>query len=238
VSMPPFRGRDVCNIGFRYRSARNTGRAKVDGKGVAWNRFYLALSYIKVYRSQPEPEFVYLSDARIPPVVVDSMVRHDARQLIGSDSSSSTGSGGAMGGIRLLDDAVTWRGGGGPNKLVGSGQSSRSPEETYFKYCGEEILKSSGLSYAIVRVSDFNDSPSSSAETIDLSGRYDEHDTDGTEPVSRADVAKVCVSALLDPAALNKSFYVRKRKVSSSSSSRVDEDMSSKFAALPMDQIA
>jgi len=44
--------------------------------------FYWALSYIKLYRSQPKPEFVCLSDTRIPAVVSSDMVRHDMQQLV------------------------------------------------------------------------------------------------------------------------------------------------------------
>ena len=53
-------------------------------------------------------------------------------------------------------------------------------------------------------------------------------------PVSRDEVAQVCVGALLDPNALNKSFYMGKRQRGQRSSS-VDENMSTKFAALPTD---
>jgi hypothetical protein len=49
-------------------------------------------------------------------------------------------------------------------------------------------------------------------------------------PVSRAEVAQVCVSALLDPHALNKSVYMGKQKGTAR-----DEDISAKFASLPND---
>lgn len=49
-------------------------------------------------------------------------------------------------------------------------------------------------------------------------------------PVSRAEAAQVCVSALLDPHALNKSVYIGKQKGTAR-----DEDISAKFAALPSD---
>ena len=82
--VPPFRGDDVRRIGFRYRSESNPEKAKFE-KG-DFESFYLAFSYIKVYRSQPEPEFVYLSDARIPPVIRSNMVRHDVHQLVTNES--------------------------------------------------------------------------------------------------------------------------------------------------------
>lgn len=244
TSYPPFRGRDVRNIGFRFQSSRNVMKAKTyDKKGNEWNCFYLALSYIKLYRSQPEPEFVYLSDARIPPVVRDNMVRHDVKQLVTTTSpftTTSAGSGGllAEGGsqeIRWLDESASFS---------STDQTGRSPEETYCKFRGEEILKNSGLSYAIVRVYGFNESPSGDSSTIALTHDYNiNHNNNNNEvessggvieSVSRADVAKICVSALLEPHALNKSFYVGKKK----RGSQDDEDMSAKFSALPMDQIA
>jgi hypothetical protein len=209
--IPPFRGRDVRNIGFRHRSARNAIKSQsFDKKGNEWNRFYLALSYIKLYRSQPEPEFVYLSDARIPPVVRDGMVRHNAKQLVtvaaaaAADPAAALLSGESGGGggqeIRLLDESA-----------FKNDRMSRSPEETYFKFRGEEILKNSGLSYAIVRVSGYNESPSGDASSIALTRDYNSVESSSSlygvvEPVSRADVAQVCVSALLEPHALNKSF--------------------------------
>lgn len=54
-------------------------------------------------------------------------------------------------------------------------------------------------------------------------------DDDHIAPVSRADVAQVCVSALLDPNALNKCVYMTKKK---STNFLVEEDISSKFLSL------
>ena len=56
---------------------------------------------------------------------------------------------------------------------------------------------------------------------------------DDIQPVSRLEVAEVCVSALLDPAALNKSFYVSKKKGRNTSS--IEETMSQKFSSLKTD---
>ena len=53
---------------------------------------------------------------------------------------------------------------------------------------------------------------------------------DQQSPISRDEAAQVCVSALLDPNALNKSVYVCKKK-----SRSLEEDMSRKFAAIPSD---
>jgi hypothetical protein len=90
-------------------------------------------------------------------------------------------------------------------------------------------LKASGLSYTIVRVSGFNELQSGEASTIDLTQSNDE-----VMPVSRAEVAQVCASALLDPNALNKSLYVSKAKWKSNDLSR-EEDMTLKFSELQPD---
>jgi hypothetical protein len=132
---------------------------------------------------------------------------------------------------------------------------TRSPEETYYKYRGEEILKSSGLSYTIIRVAGFNELPTSEASTIDLlSGRrieelmknehmnsHDGHRSDGDDltaglvtAVSRSEVAQVCVAALMDPSALNKSMYMSKKK-SGRGIQAEDEDISMKFESIPTD---
>lgn len=59
--IPPFMGRDIRQLGFRYRGKSNWSGA------TSWSKFYLALDYIKVYRGQPEPEFVYLSGNYLKP---------------------------------------------------------------------------------------------------------------------------------------------------------------------------
>jgi hypothetical protein len=90
------------------------------------------------------------------------------------------------------------------------------------------LLLSKTNSYVIVRISGYNESPSSEASTIDLKSTNND-----VKAVSRAEVAQVCVSALLDPNALNKSFYVSKR--AKKTASVLDESISAKFQALPAD---
>lgn len=126
----PFRGGDVLYIGFRYRSGKSNREHAMTKEG-EYQGFYIALSYVKVYRVQPEPEFVYLSDSRIPPVVRNGMVRHDRRQLL--SESSSRGEDGDV--VQILDEKT----------LQGMNTLERSVEETYYKFRGEEILKNSGL---------------------------------------------------------------------------------------------
>ena len=259
---PPFLGSDVRYIGFRFKASSNISpKLKLDklkGRSAEYQSFYIAFDYIKVFRNQPEPEFIYLSDARIPPTIKNGMVDHKQRRLLSGlreNGDSST---------LLLDDET----------LKAATTLTRSPEETYYKYRGEEILKSSGLSYTIIRIAGFNELPTSEASTIDLlsghrlektvtndgnggndgtflGGEHGDAQTDSGSvliPVSRAEVAQVCVSALMDPYALNKSLYMSKKTSRRGSDSfdldtRVvstidDEDISKKFEAIPTDGVS
>ena len=101
--------------------------------------FYIALSFIKLFRTQPEPEFVYLSDARIPPVVLDSQVRHDIHQIVPLEKVPSGMTGNSF---RIFDDSVLK---GIKSDRMTTVATTRIPEETYYKYRGEQILNNSGL---------------------------------------------------------------------------------------------
>ncbi|CAB9520406.1 patatin-like phospholipase domain-containing protein [Seminavis robusta] len=219
-TIQPFQGKDVRHIGFRFRSPQNQNARRSTRQESGMASFYIALSYMKLYRIQPEPEIVYLSDARIPPVVLDSQVKHNIRQIVPLQQSVSSGL--TENSYQIFDERTL--------KEMSSDKqaTTRIPEETYYKYRGEEILKNSGLSYAIVRVSGFNESPSSEASTIELKSSNDD-----INDVSRAEVAQVIVGSLLDPNALNKSFYVSKRV--KGSSKNIDETMSAKFLSLATD---
>jgi hypothetical protein len=208
-NVPQFRGSDIRFLGFRF-SAQDAVTPAIDSafffqgdKDNQYRQFYLAFDYIKVYRAQPEPEFVYLSDARIPRVITGGMVRHDRKQIREKRDS-------------ILDES----------DVLLPAVDQRSSEETYYKYRGEEILKRSGLAYAIVRVAGFNEVSFGEASTIKLSTEP------SLEAVSRSDVAQVCALALLDPNALNKSFYMAKSLKAATSD---DENISAKFSRIPMD---
>ena len=80
-------------------------------------QLYLAFDYIKVYRAQSEPEFLYLSNARIPRVITTGgMVRHDRKEIREKRDS-------------ILDES----------DVLIPAMSLRSSEETYYKYaCAAE----------------------------------------------------------------------------------------------------
>ena len=144
---PPFAGTDVRQIGFRFRGSRNNDILPPMFKNISPQRnrrkFYLALSYIKVYRSPPEPEFIYLSDARIPPTVKNGMVRDDVKQIIPAlalegNGSMQEGGGSVPDAYRIFDEEEAKR-------VTENNRLDRSNEETYFKYKGEKLLRDSGL---------------------------------------------------------------------------------------------
>jgi hypothetical protein len=77
------------------------------------------------------------------------------------------------------------------------------------------------------------------ANTLELSHylciRITLQSNDDLASVSRADIAEVCVSSLLDPNALNKSVYMTKAKRGKSTKLNIDEDITSKFERLEAD---
>jgi hypothetical protein len=146
-SLPKFSGRDVRHVGFRYRSSSNmSGRKNVSGSGTVLSPtfnarrsrmqgFYLALSYIKLYRSNMEPELVYLSDSRIPQYVRSEFVQHDKKQLILSNSLSPS----------EKDTEYTLFNLHNLNHPISADDGDKSHEVAYYKYLGEQILRQSGL---------------------------------------------------------------------------------------------
>ena len=122
------------------------------------------------------------------------MVRDDLRQIVAAETAGERDS------YSIFDEART-------DAPSGKETSVRSNEETYFKYKAERILRDSGVNYCIMRVAGFNELPTSASTAL----RFRQTD-DNFGAVSRADVARVCVSALLDPDASNVSFYLSKAR--------------------------
>ena len=76
-------------------------------------------------------------------------------------------------------------------------QSLAAEDATAWKYMSENRLRSSGLTYTIVRPGVFTYDPGGNkAFTLDQGGNV-------CGAISRADVAEICVRALLDPRACN-----------------------------------
>eukprot|EP00581_Thalassiosira_minuscula_P012564 CAMPEP_0183730440 /NCGR_PEP_ID=MMETSP0737-20130205/32827_1 /TAXON_ID=385413 /ORGANISM="Thalassiosira miniscula, Strain CCMP1093" /LENGTH=688 /DNA_ID=CAMNT_0025962941 /DNA_START=312 /DNA_END=2378 /DNA_ORIENTATION=- len=209
--IPPFTGRDIRQLGFRYR-AKNNPFSWSGASNFGWSNFYLALDFIKVYRGQPEPEFVYLSDARIPPVVNDAMVKHDLHRLVTSSIPESSTS------YSIIDDKEATK--------VMEDKMDRSAEETYFKYMGEEMIKQSGLSYTIIRVAGYNADLGTDSSAVRLQ-KMNKNIT----AVSRVDLAQVIASALLTPNACNLILYMTKAQ----QRGVLDGDIWQKFARLRLE---
>ena len=158
-----FDGNDVKQIGFRIKSLDNldiTNKITSQGRSANknWIPFYLALSYIKVYRSQPEPEFIYFSDARLGEVN-DNMIHHELKQVIMSGSNKDS--------FDSINEATTLFDEEEAKRVITS-RRDRSQQELYYKYCGEEILKNSGLSYSIIRIPGLNELASGEFSTLRL----------------------------------------------------------------------
>jgi len=170
---------DVRQLGFRFRRKVNLYRGRSRS-----NRFYMSLSYIKVYRSQVEPEVVLVSDAGIPQHVGQGMLRHDQKEIVreGSDAGSDDG------GSHSNDDDIR----------------SEERRRAYYHFMVEQVLRNSGMTYTIVRVKAYSERQSiTSAIKI-------QQEEEAISAVSRADVAEVCTSVLLDPRACNVCFYLSK----------------------------
>lgn len=146
-------------------------------------QFYLAIDYIKTYRTQDEPDFVLVSCA--------SVTNRNAAAL---DDA----------GLRDLasDDSSAW------------------------KYMAEKRLRNSGLTYTIVRPGTFTQQPGG-AKAIML-----EQSGDLSGVISRADVAEICVKALLDPRACNVTFDAFESMYAPTASSPANQDMSSLLGRL------
>ncbi|GMH70052.1 hypothetical protein TrRE_jg12696, partial [Triparma retinervis] len=189
--------RDVSQIGFEFK-----GRGS-DKEG--WNRgaFYLSLSYIKVYRSAPEPEIIYVSDGRLPETVTADMVNEELEQIVAADDGE-----GSL--FSSADEGLTAR---------------ESRREMYWKYRGEQSLINSGLAYSIVRVLDYDEAARPSP-TERLVCKLDKA---GVGKVTRKDVAEVCYRALAEPRATNKVFYTTREETGRLQLGKEDNDVFDEF---------
>ena len=129
--------------------------------------FYLSVANVKAFRKRDEPEMIYISDA----------------EAAAGDSKEDNGKRGT------LADAE-----------AAAARAQAAPPisaRAQVKLRGERMLRSSGLTYFIVRPTQLTDAPSSRRLSF----------TQGSGPVtgtvSRADVAEVAVRSLLDPRACN-----------------------------------
>eukprot|EP00520_Triparma_pacifica_P013149 CAMPEP_0118640110 /NCGR_PEP_ID=MMETSP0785-20121206/4580_1 /TAXON_ID=91992 /ORGANISM="Bolidomonas pacifica, Strain CCMP 1866" /LENGTH=195 /DNA_ID=CAMNT_0006531479 /DNA_START=212 /DNA_END=797 /DNA_ORIENTATION=- len=169
---------DVIQIGFQFG-----GR---EGIVEPSRKFYLSISYIKLYRSAPEPELIYVSDGRLPEKVSMGMVNEELEQIVMEGDGEAS----------LFDTAD-------------EGASAReSRREMYWKYRGEQSLVNSGLAYSIVRVLGYDEERRPTV-TERLACREKK---EGIGKVTRKDVAEVCYRALAEPRATNKIFYATREE--------------------------
>eukprot|EP00178_Gracilaria_changii_P021145 TRINITY_DN62997_c0_g1_i1.p1 TRINITY_DN62997_c0_g1~~TRINITY_DN62997_c0_g1_i1.p1 ORF type:complete len:542 (+),score=132.96 TRINITY_DN62997_c0_g1_i1:76-1626(+) len=121
-------------------------------------RFYLGVDYLKIYRTQEQPDFVLLSCASVSTRDFSQLDERELREAAASRDVSAC------------------------------------------KYLAERRLRNSGLTYCIVRPGSFTQQPGGN-KAIML-----EQDGDVSGAISRADVAEICASSLLDPRACNVTF--------------------------------
>jgi len=132
---------DVRLLGFRFRRGDNVQRGYKRS-----NRFYLSISYIKLYRSQLEPEVVLVSDAAIPCRVTPDMLRHDQKKIVRMETEieSNRMDLGDMDDYKILE-------------VDESDDQSNEKQRSYYKFMGEQVLRNSGMTYTIVRVKGYNE---------------------------------------------------------------------------------
>jgi uncharacterized protein YbjT (DUF2867 family) len=143
--------------------------------------FYLSFAHIKAYRERDEPEIVYLSGG----AAADELAADDAARM---DAPASRGASGAAVGATAGPD-----GKGSPAEIAAARRESAAS-------C-ERVVRSSGLTYFIVRPAKLDNHPGGVRRLVFSQGAAADATARGS--VSRADVAEVVVRSLLDPRACN-----------------------------------
>ncbi|GMH57445.1 hypothetical protein TrST_g9636 [Triparma strigata] len=162
----PLPQKNITQVGFSY-----------DGGG----EFYLSLSYMKLYRKEKRqtPEFLFVSDGRLPVEVKGEMV-NDGLEQIEEEGSSE-----------LFDEEE-------------EGKSVRERKrERYWKWKGEESLKSSGVPFSVIRVLGYEEESQYTRSKLKLQ----KHNKNLTK-VTRLDVADAVLKSLGDERACNKVLYL------------------------------
>jgi len=180
--------------------------------------FYVSLSNVKAYRKRDEPEFVYISDAGVGPLISSST---KAAASAAAKAAESTHSNGVVDGsvpaaaaaakeaeiasaaaeAAAAEAAATGadeEASGALVRVEDAEQRAARVRRTHTKRRGELMLQKSGLTYFIVRAATLDDRPSGSRRLAFTQGAAP---VEGT--IARTDVAEVAVRSLLDPRACN-----------------------------------
>lgn len=159
----------VTGIAFGYYPHRNL---KLNPQTTG--DFYLSVNHIKVYRKRDEPEFVYISDGTVASLHAGQKPAGKAAGKAGAGARLAVGpaTAGLFGGEgRRASDVARWA----------RGEA---------KARGEEMLRSSGLTYFIVRPAQLDDSTRGGAPRRLA---FTQDNTLAGSSISRADVAEVTV---------------------------------------------
>lgn len=171
---PELDRRAMVGMGMAFYPIRND---PTKGEG----NFYLSFAHIKAYRERDEPEVVYLSGG----AAANELAAGDAAKMeapaSGGASGAAAGAAAGLGGKGISSDAAAAR------------------RESSAK-C-ERVVRSSGLTYFIVRPAKLDNLPGGVRRLVFSQGAAADATARGS--VSRADVAEVVVRSLLDPRACN-----------------------------------
>lgn len=219
--------RRVRQIGVAYEPCRTgTAAANAEAKVAPWRssqywggrnteKFYLSIKWINAYRMAEEPEIVYLSSAQIPADATlddqSTILRQlrnddDARHRACSEHSSAA--------TRPVAAEARRAGEENDDEMVAAGRGSATSAtngatEAVSKARGELAVRTTGLTYTIIRTHECNDAVDTvRGLALDQRGAY----TMGGASVSRAALADLAITALLEPRARNIIVYASDRR--------------------------
>lgn len=215
----PLQPDNISYIGLRYDFKRPTTRAS---RGVPTaaemeemkkeRMFQLEVDWIKALPGGVEPDFILVSRASSQ-AVSQLLSKGEAETASSSSSTASqpaTAAASAMPLLPLLRPGKAAETGPAPaapalgmvTRAGVPGASSEVVKVVEFKRRGEDTLRLSGLGYTIIRPGPLVEEPGGYKALV-----FDQGDRI-TESIAAADVADICLRALHEPAARNKTFDV------------------------------
>mmetsp|Transcript_58 Transcript_58/g.93 ORF Transcript_58/g.93 Transcript_58/m.93 type:complete len:590 (+) Transcript_58:93-1862(+) len=193
-------------IAARTRGAPELRRSNISQLGIMYSKpvdrpeaddgdYYLAIDYIKAYRTQEEPDFVFLSSAEL------------SRSKLGRELQQS---GAVTGSAKLALDSIAAE---TTEQLSGASTATLNlnavDARVLAKWRAEQSLRLSGLTYCIIRAGELTDEEGGKRPLVlgqDDNTGLSESPNQSIGRISRADIAEICVRSLLDPRACNLTF--------------------------------
>jgi len=222
-----FDGNDIQKIGFRYQAQDNThiitnnnnnNLSSSSSSRVYGTQFYLSIHFIKVYRSQPEPELVY----------VTTSTPHSSSSTTHDNNTDDDDAAAAAVEAKI--------------KLTGLAYSIiRVDNKNHNYYPHPDATTTTTTTITEPSSSSSIDAAASTIILSSSSSSSHQHNTQyHALPVSRMDVALVIAAALTNPQAMNKSLYLSRRRRSTEEEETEDPTttmdwMTRQFSQLPLD---